>query len=54
MPTSGLTVAKHPHDPLSAALLPKPGSQVQVIGDARQPGRILTAIADAHSIDFAD
>ena len=39
------------HDPLSADLL-KAGLTVQVIGDARIPGTILTAIAQAHSIDF--
>ena len=48
-----LTVAKQPHDPLSAALL-ETGLTVQVIGDARTPGTILTAIAHAHSIDFSD
>ncbi|MCQ3810242.1 MAG: NAD(P)-binding protein [Acidimicrobiia bacterium] len=46
-----LTVAKHPYDPLSAELLAA-GLNVQVIGDARQPGTILTVIADAHGIDF--
>ena len=46
-----LTVAKHPHDPLSAALTAA-GLTVRVIGDAREPGRILSAIADAHGVDF--
>ena len=46
-----LTVAKHSHDPLSAALTAA-GLTVQVIGDAREPGRILSAIADAHGVDF--
>lgn len=46
-----LTVAKHPHDPLSAALL-ETGLNVQVIGDARQPGNILTAITHARIVDF--
>ncbi|MCY3633797.1 MAG: FAD-dependent oxidoreductase [bacterium] len=46
-----LTVAKQPHDPLSANLTAA-GLNVHVIGDARQPGRILSAIADAHTIDF--
>ena len=48
-----LTVAKHPHDPLSADLI-EAGLNVQVIGDARDPGTILTAIAAAHRIDFGD
>ena len=48
-----LTVAKHPHDPLSAELA-RAGLAVQIIGDARDPGTILTAIADAHSVDFGD
>ena len=47
-----LTVAKHPHDPLSADLTAA-SLNVQVIGDAQTPGTILTAIAHAHSIDFA-
>ena len=42
-----------PHDPLSAALIAA-GLNVQVIGDARHPGRILSAIADAHAVDFSD
>ncbi|MCY3575698.1 MAG: FAD-dependent oxidoreductase [bacterium] len=46
-----LTVAKQPHDPLSADLAAA-NLNVHVIGDARQPGRILSAIADAHTIDF--
>ena len=46
-----LTVAKHPHDPLSAELTAA-GITLQVIGDAREPARILTAISDAHRIDF--
>ena len=46
-----LTVAKHPHDPLSTALT-KAGLQVQVIGDAQTPATILTAISHAHSISF--
>lgn len=46
-----LTVAKHPHDPLSADLSAA-GLDVHVIGDARTPGTILTAIAAAHAIDF--
>ena len=46
-----LTVAKHPHDPLSAELAAA-GLNVHVIGDAQTPGTILTAIADAHTIDF--
>ena len=48
-----LTVAKHPHDPLSTDLA-NAGHTVQVIGDTRSPGTILTAIADAHTIDFGD
>ena len=48
-----LTVAKHPHDPLSTALT-KAGLQVKVIGDAQTPATILTAIAAAHSINFSD
>ena len=48
-----LTVAKHPHDPLSAALIAA-GLNVEVIGDARHPDRILSAIADAHAVDFGD
>lgn len=48
-----LTVAKQPHDPLSADLIAA-NLNVHVIGDARTPGTILTAFADAHSIDFAD
>ena len=48
-----LTVAKHPHDPLSADLT-NAGLNVQVIGDANTPSTILTAIADAHSIDLGD
>ncbi len=48
-----LTVAKHPHDPLSADLT-SAGLNVQVIGDARNPGTILTAITDAHGIDLSD
>lgn len=46
-----LTVAKHPHDPLSADLAAA-GLTAQVIGDAHTPGTILTAIAAAHSVDF--
>ena len=46
-----LTVVKHPHDPLSTDLA-NAGLTVQVIGDTRTPGTILTAIADAHGIDF--
>ena len=48
-----LTVAKHPHDPLSTALTTS-GLQFQVIGDAHQPGTILTAFAAAHRINFSD
>ncbi len=48
-----LTVAKQPHDPLSADLATA-NLKVHVIGDARTPGTILTAFADAHSIKFAD
>ena len=48
-----LTVAKHPHNPLSADLV-SANLNVQVIGDARTPGTILTAIAHAHRIDFSD
>ena len=48
-----LTVAKHPHDPLSAELI-QAGLEVQVIGDAHTPGTILTAIADAHGVDLGD
>ena len=47
-----LTIAKHPHEPLSSDLIAA-GINVQVIGDARDPGTILTAIADAHRIDFS-
>ncbi|MCY3891340.1 MAG: FAD-dependent oxidoreductase [bacterium] len=47
-----VTVAKHPHDPLSAALVAA-DLNVQVIGDAHTPGTILTAIAHAHRIDFS-
>ncbi|WP_420435155.1 NAD(P)-binding protein [Candidatus Poriferisocius sp.] len=46
-----LTVAKHPYDPLSTDLA-NAALKVQVVGDAREPGTILTAIADAHGIDF--
>lgn len=46
-----LTVVKKSYDPLSADLVAA-GLAVKVIGDAREPGRILTAIADAHGIDF--
>ena len=46
-----LTVAKQPHDPLSAELI-QAGLEVQVIGDAQTPGTILTAIADAHGVDL--
>ncbi|MCY3909992.1 MAG: FAD-dependent oxidoreductase [bacterium] len=46
-----LTVAKHPHDPLSVDLAAA-SLNVQVIGDAQIPGTILTAIAHAHTIDF--
>ncbi len=46
-----LTVVKHSHDPLSTDLA-NAGLTVQVIGDTRTPGTILTAIADAHGIDF--
>ena len=46
-----LTVAKRPHDPLSTDLIAA-GLKVQVVGDAREPGRILTAIADAHGVEF--
>ena len=48
-----LTVAKHPHDPLSADLVAA-NLNVHVIGDAQSPGTILTAIHDAHRIDFSD
>lgn len=48
-----LTVAKHPHDPLSADLVAA-NVNVQVVGDAHTPGTILTAIAHAHSIDFGE
>ena len=48
-----LTVTKQPHDPLSAELT-QAGLVVQVIGDARDPGTILTAIADAHVVDLGD
>ena len=48
-----LTVAKQPFDPLSAELI-QAGLEVKVIGDARDPGTILTAIADAHGIDLGD
>lgn len=48
-----LTVTKHPHDPLSADLA-NAGLKVQVIGDAQTPGTILTAIAQAHTINFGD
>ena len=44
-----LTVAKQPHDPLSVELI-QAGLEVQVIGDARDPGTILTAVTDAHRI----
>ena len=47
-----VTVAKHPHDPLSADLAAA-DLNVQVIGDAHTPGTILTAIAHAHRIDFS-
>lgn len=47
-----LTVAKYPHDLLSADLTAA-NLNVQVIGDARTPGTILTAIADAHSIELS-
>lgn len=46
-----LTVAKHSHDPLSTDLT-NAGLKVQVIGDAQTPGTILTAIADAHGVEF--
>ncbi|WP_419924065.1 NAD(P)-binding protein [Candidatus Poriferisocius sp.] len=46
-----LPVAKNPYDPLSADLI-SAGLIVHVIGDAREPGRILSAIADAHAIIF--
>ncbi len=46
-----LTVAKHAHDPLSAGLA-NAGLNVQVVGDARDPGTILTAITDAHGVEF--
>ena len=42
-------MAKQPHDPLSAELI-QAGLVVEVIGDARDPGTILTAITDAHRI----
>ncbi|MDE0613890.1 MAG: NAD(P)-binding protein [bacterium] len=48
-----LTVDKHPHDPLSADLTAA-NLTVHVIGDAHTPGTVLTAIADAHRIDFSD
>ena len=48
-----LTVTKHSHDPLSADLT-NAGLNVQVIGDAQTPGTILTAIAQAHTINFGD
>lgn len=48
-----LTVAKHPHDPLSTDLV-NAGLKVQVIGDARTPGTILTAITDAHGTGFSN
>ncbi|MXW60138.1 MAG: NAD(P)-binding protein [Acidimicrobiia bacterium] len=48
-----LTVDKHPHDPLSADLAAA-NLTVHVIGDAHTPGTVLTAIADAHRIDFSD
>ncbi len=44
-----LTVAKHPHDPLSAGLADA-GLHVQLAGDVREPGSILTAISTAHAI----
>lgn len=47
-----LTVAKQPHDPLSADLTAD-NVTVHVIGDAQTPGTILTAIAHAHTIDFS-
>ncbi|MCY4135649.1 MAG: NAD(P)-binding protein [bacterium] len=46
-----LTVAKHPHDLLSADLAAA-SLNVQVVGDAQTPGTILTAIAHAHRIGF--
>ena len=46
-----LTVAKRPHDPLSTDLIAA-GLTVQVIGDAHDPGTILTAITDAHGVEF--
>ena len=46
------TVAKQPHDPLSADLIAT-GLAVHVIGDAQTPGTILSAIHDAHSVDFS-
>ncbi len=46
-----LTVAKHAHNPLSTDLTDA-GLNVQVIGDAREPGTILTAITDAHGVEF--
>ncbi|MXZ78487.1 MAG: NAD(P)-binding protein [Acidimicrobiia bacterium] len=48
-----LTVDKHPHDPLSANLAAA-NLTVHVIGDAHTPGTVLTAIADAHRIDFSN
>ena len=48
-----LTVAKHSHDPLSTDLA-SAGLEVQVIGDARTPGTILTAITDAHGTGFSN
>ncbi|WP_420638850.1 FAD-dependent oxidoreductase [Candidatus Poriferisocius sp.] len=42
-------VDKQTHDPLSADLRAA-GFDVQLIGDASQPGTILTAIADAHNL----
>ncbi len=48
-----LTVAKHPHDPLSVDLIAA-GLNVKVIGDAQTPATILTAISHAHSISFGD
>jgi len=46
-----VTVVKHPHNLLSADLVAA-DLNVQVIGDAHTPGTVLTAIADAHRIDF--
>ncbi len=44
-----LTVDKQPYDLLSGELIDA-GFEVRLIGDARNPGSILTAIADAHRI----